>query len=142
MIDLGNILRDIQTHNDICRQLLEIVQQENRWLSGDPADESREAPDQTLKASLSKSLTQVVEKIQLHRASLQDAAEKDPGGNRHPDIQSAIEGATDMIMKIVVLDRENEKLLMKKGMVPREKIPSSYQYRPSEALRAYVKSPS
>lgn len=94
------------------------------------------------KASLSKSLAEVVAKIQGHRAALQDASKNNPDAPKHKEIQLAIQSATDLIMKIVVIDRENEKLLMKQGMVPAESIPSSYQYRPSDALKAYQSNPS
>ena len=57
-------------------------------------------------------------------------------------IHAAIGRGTDLIMKMVALDRENEKLLLKKGMVPSNQIPSSAQYRPSDALQTYQKHSS
>ncbi|HAO67023.1 MAG TPA: hypothetical protein DCR17_10100 [Verrucomicrobiales bacterium] len=141
-MELSEITKDVERHNGICRELLEIVQQENRWLSSSKGDASQIAAHQKSKTSLSKSLTEVVAKIQGHRAALQDASKNNPDAPKHKEIQSAIQSATDLIMKIVVIDRENEKLLMKQGMVPAESIPSSYQYRPSDALKAYQSKPS
>lgn len=140
MINTSEILKDVDLHNDICRQLLDIVQQENRWLSNASHDEVQ-LPDQKLKETLSQNLSKAVSKIQAHRAALNDEAKRQPEGNKDPALQTAIQSATDLIMKIVVIDRENEKLLMKKGMIPPEKIPSSYQYRPSEAVKAYQQNP-
>ena len=141
-MELSEITKDVERHNGICRELLEIVQQENRWLSSSKGDASQIAAHQKSKTSLSKSLTEVVAKIQGHRAALQDASKNNPDAPKHKEIQLAIQSATDLIMKIVVIDRENEKLLMKQGMVPAESIPSSYQYRPSDALKAYQSKPS
>lgn len=140
MINTSEILKDVDIHNDICRRLLEIVQQESRWLSS-ASEEEPPLPDQRLKESLSQELSQAVSNIQAHRAALNDAAKLHPEANKDPALQTAIQSATDLIMKIVVLDRENEKLLMKKGLIPPGKIPSSYQYRPSEAIKAYQKNP-
>lgn len=141
-MELSEIIKDVECHNDICRQLLDIVQEENKWLSSAKMDRSQTPPDQKLKESLSKSLADAVSKIQGHRAALQDASKNNTEGSRNPEIQATIQSATDLIMKIVVIDRENEKLLMKQGMVPAENIPSSYQYRPSDVLKAYQNNPS
>jgi hypothetical protein len=140
MINTSEILKDVDIHNDICRRLLEVVQQESRWLSS-ASKEDPPLPDQRLKESLSQELSQAVSNIQAHRAAMNDVAKLHPGANKDPALQTAIQSATDLIMKIVVLDRENEKLLMKKGLIPPSRIPSSYQYRPSEAIKAYQKNP-
>lgn len=140
MINTSEILKDVETHNDICRQLLDIVQQENRWLSS-ASDVEAPPPDQNLKESLSQNLSQSVSKIQAHRAALNDASKRHPETTKDPTLQTAIQSATELIMKIVVIDRENEKLLMKRGMIPPGNIPSPYQYRPSEAVKAYQRNP-
>ncbi len=136
------ILIDVEYHNGICLKLLEIIQQENRWLSSPKDDGSQNPPDQKLKRTLLESLSDAVAKIQGHRAALLDTTKNNPDAPKDPDVQAAIQSATDLIMKIVVIDRENEKLLMKRGMVPPENIPSSYQYRPADALKAYQNNPS
>ena len=140
MINTSEILNDVEIHNDICRRLLEIIQQENRWLSS-ASEEEIPLPDQRLKESLSQNLSRAVSKIQAHRAALNDETRLHPETQKDPKLQAAIQSATDLIMKIVVIDRENEKLLMKKGMIPPGNIPSSYQYRPSEAIKAYQQNP-
>ena len=130
-MELSEIIKDVERHNDICRQLLDIVQQENRWLSSLKADTSQIAALQKSKASLSKSLAEVVAKIQGHRAALQDASKNNPDAPKHKEIQLAIQSATDLIMKIVMLDRENEKLMLQHGMAPPDRLPSSRQNNPS-----------
>jgi len=144
MVDSSQIIQDIEAHNDICSKLLEIIQQENRWLSSEVAS-VKEAkslggpsqPDQGLKQTLLSSLSEHVAQIQAHPAAIKDYQQQQPAYKLPDDLSAAIGRATDLIMKMVALDRENEKWLLKKGLVPTSQIPSSIQYRPSDALKAY-----
>ena len=136
MVDTSQILRDIETHNDICCQLLVVIQQENQWLSQDHTTDVS-SPDQAVKRTLLEQLSRQVSLIQGHRVALKDHERVHPEDPIPKEVYSAIGRGTDLIMKMVALDRENEKLLLKKGMVPSNQIPSSAQYRPSDALKTY-----
>jgi len=141
MVDTSQIIQDIEAHNDLCHRLLDVIQQENQWLSQDhPSGDV--APDQAAKRSLLDQLSQQVSLIQGHRVVLKDHEQTHPENPIPEAIHAAIGRGTDLIMKMVALDRENEKLLLKKGMVPSNQIPSSAQYRPSDALKTYQKHSS
>ena len=141
MVDTSQILQDIEAHNDICCQLLVVIQQENQWLSQDHTTDVP-SPDQAVKRTLLEQLSQQVSLIQGHRVALKDHERVHPEDPIPKEVYAAIGRGTDLIMKMVALDRENEKLLLKKGMVPSNQIPSSAQYRPSDALKTYQKHTS
>jgi hypothetical protein len=142
MVDTSQIIQDIEVHNDLCHRLLDVIQQENQWLSQDHPSGAPAPPDQAAKRSLLDQLSQQVSLIQGHRVALKDHEQTNPENPIPEAIHAAIGRGTDLIMKMVALDRENEKLLLKKGMVPSNQIPSSAQYRPSDALKTYQKHSS
>jgi flagellar biosynthesis/type III secretory pathway chaperone len=144
MVDSSQIIQDIEAHNDICSQLMEIIQQENKWLSTEPVSDEKThdssvnpSPDQVVKQSLLEKLSEHVAQIQAHRATIKDHQRQHPDYTIPADLSEAIGRATELIMRMVALDRENEKWLLKKGMVPNTQIPSTMQYRPIDALKAY-----
>ncbi len=49
---------------------------------------------------------------------------------RHPGIDALVRESQDFLMKIIVLDRENEQALLRQGLVPPRQLPSVHRQRP------------
>ena len=99
MVDTSQILQDIEAHNDICCQLLVVIQQENQWLSQDHTTDVP-SPDQAVKRTLLTQLSQQVSLIQGHRVALKDHERVHPGDPIPKEVYSAIGRGTDLIMKM------------------------------------------
>ena len=50
--------------------------------------------------------------------------------SRHGDIARLLRQNQDLTMKIIVLDRENEQHLLRRGLVPARELPSVNRQRP------------
>jgi hypothetical protein len=48
----------------------------------------------------------------------------------HPEINALLRQTQDLTMKIIMLDRENEQSLLRRGLVPPRDIPSANRQRP------------
>ena len=97
MVDTSQILRDIEAHNDICCQLLVVIQQENQWLSQDHTTDVS-SPDQAVKRTLLEQLSRQVSLIQGHRVALKDHERVHPEDPIPKEVYSAIGRGTDLIM--------------------------------------------
>ena len=67
---------------------------------------------------------------------------KIPAGERvkHMNISQLIKQNMDLIMKTVMLDRENERIMLKHGMVPPDRLPSSSQNNPGAVAGMYQRN--
>ena len=59
---------------------------------------------------------------------------------RYADVASLIRQNQDLIMKIVLLDRENEQALLRHGLVPTTNLPSVNRQRPHFVAELYRRS--
>jgi hypothetical protein len=125
MSDSSPLQLDLNRHRDLCQQLLAIVERENQALR---QPESSVGLEYFQKKNLLPSLIQSLNRIRQHRVDRQqqDAQE------RVPDVHlaSLLRQTQDLIMKIIVLDRENEQALLRKGLVPARHLPPANRQRP------------
>ena len=135
-ITINSISADLREHKALCDRILSLTESENRWLreSGDssPVFSSCESRKNLLPA-LDKSL----DKIKGHRVHWQKMSPDARG--RHPEVESLLRQNQDLIMKIIVLDRENEQALLRRGMVPSRNLPPVQRQRPHYVADLYRK---
>ena len=60
---------------------------------------------------------------------------------QHPDIAGALKQSTDLIMKIVSLDRENEQLMLRNKLVPPSHLPPAQRQNPNLVAKLYKDQP-
>ena len=61
--------------------------------------------------------------------------------HQRPDIGNLLKKSTDLIMKIVSLDRENEQLMLRNKLVPPSHLPPAQRQNPNLVAKMY-KDPS
>lgn len=130
-VELGDYL-------EVCNQAYELVQEENRCLNSNSPREAYAKSDQR-KGLLDRVAGSMV-RIKAHKALWA----KIPHAERmkHMEISQLIKQNMDLIMKTVMLDRENEKLMLKHGMVPPDRLPSSAQNNPGAVAGMYQRNQS
>ena len=135
MTDQTEILATIREHNEVCRNLLEIVTDENHQLLGGGKDQSSGTDRSAQKQALLARLDPLREAISFHRKQLERAGQT--GSQLASEISEAIEDGKRVIMKTVALDRENEKELLKQGRLAPGKLPAANAKRPDLVARTY-----
>ncbi len=126
MNSLNSIVADLRGHLALCREILTLVENESHALHHSDAGPSFESYQ--AKKNLLPRLNQSLNQIRQHRATWQKLSPADREQN--PEVPGLLRQNQDLIMKIIVLDRENEQALLRKGLVPPRQLPSANRQRP------------
>jgi flagellar biosynthesis/type III secretory pathway chaperone len=124
---------DLKSRLTLCQELLSGLEREGQALRRTDSPSLYEFHQ--LRKKLLPSLTQSLESLRKHRASwvLLTPAER----ARYPEIGALLRQNQDLTMKLIVLDRENEQSLLRRGLVPPSEIPSVNRQRPNFVANLY-----
>jgi hypothetical protein len=111
----------LREHLGLCQEILGLVEKESQLLRQDDAEELKTLSAQ--RKSLLPRLNQSLDHLKVQRARWQQMGSSERG--RHPEIGGLLRQNQDLIMKIIVLDRENEQTLLRKGMIPVQQLPAA-----------------
>ncbi len=128
-----DIIDDLKKHFALCQELLITVEREGQTLRR--LDNPSLFEFCQLRKTLLPRLTQSLDTLRRHRArwlkfSLDERA-------RHPEIGMILRQNQDLTMKIILLDRENEQSLLRRGLVPPRQLPSVNRQRPHFVAELY-----
>jgi hypothetical protein len=110
---------DLRLHLDICTQLLRLSERESAVLSGSEAVDLK--PFESLRKNLLPKLEQSLIRLRQHRQRWQQLSADER--SRNSEVGELLRQNQDMIMKVIVVDRENERSLLRRGMVPSQHLP-------------------
>ena len=132
-LDSTDISEGLRQHDSLCGEILKLVEREAETLR-DPASAAQFDLYQAKKSLLPR-LQESVQQIKQHRAAWQ----KIPAADRvkQPETLALIRQTQDAIMKIIVLDRENEQALLRRGLVPPRHLPPANRQRPHFVAELY-----
>jgi hypothetical protein len=126
MTGLADFQKDLQAHKKLCEELLVLAEREGAALRSDQDGTALNlsAAKKNFLAQLSLSL----DKIRQHRVAW---LKVEPALRQaHPEMTELLRENQNLIMKILVIDRENEKALLRKGLVPNRHLPPANRQRP------------
>ena len=124
---------ELSEHLALCGEAYKLVQQENLVLnSATPKDAYAHAGH---RKELLERVTGSMVRVKAHKALWVKLTPAER--SKSMDIYSLIKQNMDLIMKTVMLDRENEKLMLKHGMAPPDQLPSSRQNNPTAVAGMY-----
>ena len=135
---LSSLAVELNDYLEICSNAYQLVQDENRFLNSSlPREAYKKAGE---RKELLERVSGAMVRIKAHKALWA----KIPAGERakHMNISQLIKQNMDLIMKTVMLDRENEKLMLQHGMVPPDRLPSSAQNNPGAVAGMYQRNQS
>jgi hypothetical protein len=125
----------LQAHLTLCGEVLELVTRESEALRGTDAFVSQTFAQQ--RNALLPRLTQSLDSLRRTRETWQ---QMDPADRaRQTEAESLMRRSQDLIMKIIVLDRENEQALLRRGLVPPGQFPAANRQRPHVVAAQYLK---
>jgi hypothetical protein len=126
MNSLPQMLADLRAHQSLCRELLALAEKESQALRQGQTDVLREVS--TARKPLLPQISNSLEKVRQHRILWQNltAAER----AAQPEVAFLVRQVQDLIMRVILLDRENEQGLLRRGLIPARELPSAQQQRP------------
>jgi hypothetical protein len=131
-----SIGKDLRAHVALCEELLKLVQRESQVLN---APEDYPAFDfyQHRKAILPR-LEQSTAQLKRIRLIWQNlpATER----SQCQEVPKLLRTGQDLTMKILMIDRENEQMLLRRGLLPAKSLPPAQRQRPHYVAELYRRS--
>jgi flagellar biosynthesis/type III secretory pathway chaperone len=120
------LIEGLNEHYAVCQELLQTVEQEGQALrrAGKPSLFEFYQRKKTLLPRFNQSL----DGLRKHRVNWQGLSLEERA--RWPEAGKMLRKNQDLTMKIIVLDRENEQALLRRGLVPPRELPSVNRQRP------------
>jgi|TARA_B100000959_G_scaffold231834_1_gene248468 flagellar biosynthesis/type III secretory pathway chaperone len=134
---LTALASELLAHVTLCEEIFTVVQQEHQKLRTSSVDDL--APLQAGRQGILDRLNTAQEGIRTHKAAwtrLQPSERQ-----QRPDIANLLKQSTDLIMKIVSLDRENEQLMLRNKLVPPSHLPPAQRQNPNLVAKMYKDQP-
>lgn len=121
--EIADVLRE---NLELYRRLWTIVEAENRELREPEATPL--SKQFAAKKDLLPRLVRSLDPLAKSRAAWQTVPPAERA--RHPEVGTLVRQNQDLLMKIILLDRENEQALLRHGLVPPRELPSVNRSRP------------
>jgi hypothetical protein len=128
-----DLIAELNTHLSVCQELLAIAEGEARALRR--ADQPSLFEFCQLKKNLLPRLNETLDSLRKHRVKWQSLSSDERA--RHPEIGPLLRRNQDLAMKFILLDRENEQGLLRRGLVPPRQLPSVNRQRPHFVAELY-----
>ncbi len=133
MNELQTMAAALRQHLELAEEFRVLVERESQSLR---ASETV-TPDgfvETKKALLAR-LVKSLDELKQHRGQWQKLGPEQRA--QHPEIPPLLRANQDLIMKVIMLDRENEQALLRRGLVPPRHLPSAHRQRPNYVADLY-----
>ncbi len=127
------LVDELREYLKICEDVHSIVRRENQCLNS--AEPQRIHQFQGTRRDVLERLTDTQMRLSIHKTSWLRVPSN--VRSRHPEVVQLIRQTLDLIMKTIVLDRENEQLLLRQGMVPPQRLPPAHRQNPHFVARLY-----
>lgn len=123
---------DLQAHTRLTTELLELAHRENQLLRS--AVEFLPGLNDYRRRDLLGRFDKTLSALKSHRVCWQKLEPAEQA--RHPDLPRMIRNAQEIAMKILLLGRENEQLLLRRGVLPPRCLPTA-GHQPAQAASVY-----
>jgi len=127
------IVKDLKQHFALAQEVLAVIEREGQALRRPDTPSLFEFCQ--LKKNLLPRLNQSLDTLRKHRINWQKFSLDERA--RYPEIGMLLRQNQDLTMKIILLDRENEQSLLRRGLVPARELPSPNRQRPHFVAELY-----
>ena len=131
--ELVALAHALQAHINLCDEILADVHQEHQSLKTNQVEDLTKL--QNSRQGMLEKLTSAQGEITAHKDAW-NALSK-PQKQTMPEIGQRLKQCTDLIMKIVSLDRENEQLMLRNKLVPPGHLPPAERQNPNLVAKIY-----
>lgn len=131
-----SLTADLQSHLALCQEVFDLVLRESEALRETDAFAGQAFAQQ--RNALLPRLTKSLDSLRRTRETWQQL---DPATRaRQTEAEILMRRNQDLIMKIIVLDRENEQALLRQGLLSPGQLPSANCQRPHVVAAQYLKN--
>jgi hypothetical protein len=127
---------DLRAFVRICEEILLLARREHESLSGAGDYEHREFHQR--RTELLPDIESLLRKFRAHRAAWQNLPQSTR--DRFEDLKRMFQNVQNLVMRVMVLDRENQQAMLKRGMVPVQHIPPAAARQPHYVADLYRKN--
>ena len=124
--DAAEFCEGLRGHLHLCEEILKAVETESELFRS--SQDLDHATLQKTKKSLLVRLNESLDKMRKDRRRWQSLTDAQRGA--FPEVPGLLRESQDLIMKIVVLNGENEQALLRRGLVPPRHLPPANRQRP------------
>ena len=117
------LLNDLRDHQTLCRELLLVAERESQALRTNQTAQLDEV--YRMKRLLLPRLKESLEVVRRHRLSWQALTPAERSAQ--PDVQFLVRQVQDVTMRVILLDRENEQGLLRRGLIPARELAAAQQ---------------
>jgi hypothetical protein len=127
------LARELQDYLDLCREFLALFTEENHALRH-PQPGAPESFDEERKRLLPR-----LESGLIQLRSLRQWWERMPAGQREScgEIKALFRDIQNLLPRLLLLDRENQQEMLRRGLVPASKLPPAASQRPNFVANLY-----
>jgi hypothetical protein len=129
----SEIIDELQARLALCQEVLDVIEREGHALRR--TDNPSLFEFFQLRKNLLPRLNQSLDTLRKHRVNWQKFSPDERA--RHSEIGSLLRQNQDLTMKIILLDRENEQSLLRRGLIPAGDLPSVNRQRPHFVAELY-----
>ena len=131
--NLEQLANELRTHHDLCNSILSTVQHEHQQLNSGSVKDLKDFFKH--RNGMLDQIKDAQQKLFAQKAAWQQLTPEER--NAQPEIAGLIQKNLDLIMKVVLIDRENEKLLLQNKLVPPNHLPPAGRQNPSLVAQRY-----
>lgn len=130
------IAAELGAHRGVCEEVLALVTRE-----GEALRQPGPFPGEGFARERAELLPRLTRSLEALRRGREAWQRLDPAArSRQSDVDALLRANQNLIMKIIVLDRENEQALLRRGLLPPGHLPSSQSQRPHLVAAQYLKN--
>ena len=130
---------DLQEFAGICREALSLARNEHQALADQVRYNHLEFYGR--RKTLLADIEAMLPKFRRHRIAWQRVLQSEP--EQFGDLKGLFQSIQGLLMKVLLLDRENQQTMLKRGMVPVQHVPPAAAQRPHFVADLYRRnSPS
>lgn len=130
------LISDLSAFGVLCEDALALAQREHQALASQAAFEHREFDQRRTK--LLPDIELLLGRFRSHRTAWEGVLQSQR--ERFPELKRLFQRIQNLLMKIMVLDRENQQAMLKRGMVPVNHLPAAGARQPHYVEGLYRKN--
>lgn len=130
------LVSDLRSFAGICEEILSLARREHQTLSGQADYEPSEFNEE--RKTLLPDIESLVRKFRNHRMAWQQI----PASQREhlTELKSLFQNIQGLMTRVILLDRENQQAMLKRGLVPVKHLPSTAVQPPHYVANLYQRN--
>lgn len=129
---------DLRAFAEICEDALALATREHHALAGHGEYKSSEFYER--RKTLLPDIESLLKRFKNHRVTWQQVPQVER--ERFQDLKALFQSIQGLLMRVLLLDRENQQAMLKRGLVPVKHLPGTAAQRPHYVADLYRKNSS